>query len=63
MAGFLLCGWVMKSQPTDIGHRKPRMIAERKPLRPAQIAAVRVPIKVTKPISFGEAAFEPVRER
>jgi len=39
------------------------MIAERKPLRPVRIAAVRPPIKVTKPISFGEPTFAPVRFR
>jgi hypothetical protein len=37
------------------------MIAERKPLRPVQIVAVPPPIKVTKPISFGEDAVAPVR--
>jgi hypothetical protein len=61
VAGLLLSQSVMKTQPTDIGHEKPRMIAERKPLRPIQIAVARIPIKVTKPISFGEGAVTPVR--
>ena len=37
------------------GQYQPRLIAERKPLRPVHVTATRQPIKVTKPITFGGA--------
>jgi hypothetical protein len=60
MASFLLFAESMNPKVIDLGHRKPRVIEERKPIRPVRIEARRVPIKVTKPISFGEEAFGPV---
>jgi hypothetical protein len=51
----------MKAQATVIEQPKPRMIAERQPLQPVRIAAIRPPIKVTKPITFGESALVPLR--
>ncbi len=42
----------MKSNTLNSGFR-PRMIAERKPMRPVQIASARSPIKVTKPMGHG----------
>jgi len=38
---------------TDLQPQIPRLIDERKPLRPVHVAAARRPIKVTKPIVFG----------
>jgi len=39
------------------------MIAERKPIRPVRIVAIRPPIKVITPISFGEPRIAPVLAR
>jgi hypothetical protein len=35
---------------------KPRLISEKKPLRPVRVAVVRTPIQVTKPFAIGEAS-------
>ncbi len=63
LASFLLQKGSMKPHLAEIGRSYPRMIAERKPLRPVQIAVVRPPVKVTKPISFGEPRLAPMRAR
>jgi hypothetical protein len=62
LASLLLEEVVMKAQTTVLADRKPRMIAERQPLQPVRIAAIRPPIKVTKPISFGRSALVPLRQ-
>ncbi|MGH9322671.1 MAG: hypothetical protein ACRD3V_22645 [Vicinamibacteria bacterium] len=46
----------MKFQASGTESRQPRIVAERTPLRPVQIATVRAPIQVTKPMSLGHVA-------
>ena len=56
MALFLLY-WPTEGKSMTRNHQgttyRPRLIGERKPLRPVQVAAVRRPVKVTKPIVLG----------
>ena len=42
-------------------HVQPRLVAERKPVRPVRVASVRTPIAVTKPITLGGQHFVATR--
>jgi hypothetical protein len=41
-------------------HRHPRLVSERKPLRPVRVAAVREPVQVVKPLAIRDRNLVPI---